>query len=426
MPESRPPLTDPRVRALVAAAGAARTARASRAAAGAARTARASRAAAGARAPGLTRRSVLLGALGTAGAVLAACGSAGQAAAPSATSELVRWASWPLYLDVDAAGTGHPTLEAFAAQTGIQAEYSEAIEDNYTFWADVSDELATGRDIGYDVVTLTDYMAAAMIEKGYAQELDRTRIPHASNIVEDLTLVDFDLGRTHSLTWQSGFAGLAWAVDQVPRGLHTLADLWAPELAGRVEVLSEMRDTMGLILLDLGVDPGGRWGDTEFYTALEVLRSKIDSGHIRKVSGASYTDGLVAGDTVAVIGWSGDITALNHDNADRFAFALPEAGGVLWSDNLLIPVGSPHKAAAEDLMNYYYDPQVAAQVAAWVNYISPVRGAQEAMADIDPALAEDPMLFPDEQTLRSAHVFRTLAPDEDERFSAEFAAVIGA
>ncbi|MGN8246706.1 ABC transporter substrate-binding protein [Cellulomonas soli] len=401
MSDRRPPLTDPRARALVQAARSTR-------------------------APGVTRRNLLLGALGTAGAgaVLAACGSSqGTPGAPS-TPDLVRWASWPLYLDVDEAGTGHPTLEAFAAQTQIQAEYSEAIEDNYTFWASVSDQLAAGKDIGYDVVTLTNYMAATMIEEGYAQELDLERIPNAANIVEDLTLVDFDLGRTHSLTWQSGFAGLAWAVDQVPQGLHTLSDLWAPELAGRVAVLSEMRDTMGLILLDLGIDPGGIWGDTEFYTALEVLRAKIDSGHIRKVSGASYTDGLVAGDTVAVIGWSGDITALNYENDDRFAFALPEAGGVLWSDNLLIPVGSPHKAAAEDLMNYYYDPQVAAQVAAWVNYVSPVQGAQEAMLDIDPALAEDPMIFPDEHTLRSASVFRTLAPDEDERFSAEFAAVI--
>ncbi|GAA3812049.1 polyamine ABC transporter substrate-binding protein [Cellulomonas soli] len=399
----RPPLTDPRAQALV-------------------------RAASRSRSSGLTRRGLLLGALGTAGAgaVLAACGAPAKGSgAGSGTAGLVRWANWSYYLDTDESGTTHPTLEEFTARTGIRAEYTEAIEDNDTFWDSISGTLEAGKDIGYDIVTLTNYKAAQMIEEGFAEELDRSRIPNAANLVEELSLVDFDLGRTHSLTWQSGFAGLAWAKDQVPRGLHTLSDLWAPELAGRVEVLSEMRDTMGLILLDLGVDPGGSWGDTEFYMALEVLRDKIDTGHVRKVSGASYTDGLVAGDTVAVIGWSGDITALNYENADRFEFALPEAGGTLWSDNLLIPTGSPHKADAEDLINFYYDPEVAAQVAAWVNYITPVQGAQEAMVAIDPELAQDPMIFPDEATLRQAHVFRTLAPDEDARFTAEFAAVIG-
>jgi spermidine/putrescine transport system substrate-binding protein len=187
-----------------------------------------------------------------------------------------------------------------------------------------------------------------------------------------------------------------------------------------------MRDTIGLIMLDQGVDPAGDWGQTEFDAALAVLKEKIDSGHIRQVRGNSYAQDLVSGDAVAVIGWSGDITALNYENDDAFSFAIPDAGGTLWSDNLMIPIGATHKANAEQVMNYYYDPEVAAQVAAWVNYITPVQGAQEAMEAIDPELAENTMIFPDEATLAKAHVFRTLTPDEETTYNGAFLDVIGA
>ncbi|GAA3812091.1 polyamine ABC transporter substrate-binding protein [Cellulomonas soli] len=408
----RPPLTDPRVRALVAAAG-------------------------GRSHTGPSRRTFLLGALGTAGAatLLAACGTGGTTgtgSAPSAgadlseTDKLVRWANWTLYLDQDDSGTRYPTLEAFTEKTGIEVEYSEDIDDNDSFYGKVSGQLANGQDIGYDIMTLTDWMAARMIRLGYTQELDRTRIPNAENILPNLADVDFDPGRAHSLTWQSGFGGLAWDKSKVPGGLHTVSDLWAPELAGRVEVLSEMRDTVGLIMFDQGVDPGGTWGDDEFAAALDVLKEKIDSGHIRQVRGNSYAQDLVSGDAVAVIGWSGDITALNYENDDRFEFAIPEAGGTLWSDNLMIPIGATHKANAETLFDYYYDPEVAAQVAAWVNYITPVQGAQAAMEAIDPELAANTLIFPDEATLAKVSTFRSLAPDEEERYNGDFLDVIGA
>lgn len=407
---------DPRVRALIAAARGARRAPV---------------------VPGPSRRQFLTGALGGVGAglLLAACGTGGSPSSGtsataatdlSGTEKLVRWANWTLYLDQDEAGTGYPTLEAFTAQTGIDVEYTEDVDDNDTFYGKVSGQLANGQDIGYDIVTLTDWMAARMIRMGYTQELDRSAIPNAANILPDLAEVDFDPGRAHSLTWQSGFGGLAWSKDAVPGGMRSVADLWAPELAGRVEVLSEMRDTIGLIMLDQGVDPSGDWGESEFDAALAVLREKIDSGHIRQVRGNSYAQDLVSGDAVAVIGWSGDITALNYENDDRFAFAIPEAGGTLWSDNLMIPVGATHKANAEAVLDYYYDPEVAAQVAAWVNYITPVQGAQEAMAAIDPELAENPMIFPDEATLASAHVFRTLTPEEETTYNGAFLDVIGA
>lgn len=409
-PHRRPAPADPRVRALVA------------------------QAANRGRSATVSRRSFLVAALGTAGAaaVLAACGTGSPSATASSakdlsdTDKLVRWANWTQYLDQDDEGTSYPSLDAFQEASGLRVTYAEDIDDNDSFFGKVSGQLKNGQDIGYDIVTLTDWMAARMIRLGYTQALDKERMPNADNILPSLANVDFDAGRAHSLTWQSGFAGLAWDKEKVPNGLHGLSDLWAPELAGRVEVLSEMRDTVGLIMLDQGIDPAGTWGDDQFYGALEVLKEKIASGHIRQVRGNAYTQDLASGDAVAVIGWSGDITSLNYEADGRFEFAIPEAGGTLWSDNMMVPVGSSHLSNAEDLMNYYYDPEVAAQVAAWVNYITPVQGAQEAMLAIDPELAEDPMIFPTDEILANVSVFRTLRPDEEERYNGEFLTVIGA
>ncbi|NMR19568.1 PotD/PotF family extracellular solute-binding protein [Cellulomonas fimi] len=386
----------------------------------------------------VSRRSVLQLGAGMAGlaAVLTACGTGGGATGTSssavqgrdvsATDKSVYWANWTLYLDYDEETQTYPTLETFQEQTGITVYYAEDIDDNDTYFGKVQGQLARGQDIGQDIITLTDWMTARLIRLGYTQEFDRANIPNADNLLDGLKNVDFDPGRKNSLTWQSGFAGIAWANDRVPAGMRSVSDLWNPEYRGRVEVLSEMRDTVGLIMLEQGVDLAGAWGDDEFYAALAVLEEQITNGQIRQVKGNSYKEDLISGDAVAVIGWSGDITQINFENDDRWSFALPDAGGTIWSDNLMVPVGATHKRNAEELMNYYYDPAVAAQVAAWVNYICPVKGAQEAMAEIDPELVENPLIFPDDATLAKAHVFRTLTPEEETRYNGDFLTAIGA
>ncbi len=390
---------------------------------------------------GVSRRSVLAGGVGLAGlgALLAACGTGGTSSPSGTTSasgspvvdlsdtdKVVDWANWTLYLDYDDKTKTYPTLEAFTAKTGIKVNYVEAIEDNDSYFGKVQGQLANHQDIGEDIITLTDWMAARVIRLGYTQPFDLANIPNAKNLLPDLKNVSFDPGRKNSLTWQSGFAGLAWSKSAVPKGLHSLDDLWAPELAGRVEVLSEMRDTVGLIMLSQGVDiSGDTWGDDQFNNALDVLKKYIDNGHIRQVKGNSYAEDLVSKDALAVIGWSGDITVLNFENTPDWEFALPDAGGTLWSDNLMIPVASPHKKNAETLINYYYDPAVAAEVAAYVNYICPVEGAKEAMAGIDPTLVDNQLIFPDESTLAKSHVFRALTADEETRYNKAFQAVIG-
>ncbi|SEN33816.1 spermidine/putrescine transport system substrate-binding protein [Cryobacterium luteum] len=375
------------------------------------------------------RRTLLAGAgAGATALALAAC-SSGAAVKPtaaadtSATNKTIRWDNWALYVDVDDAGN-YPTLDAFKAQTGVSVKYTEAVDDNNSYYGKVKDQLALGQDIGADAVCLTDWMVSRMIRFGYTQELDHANIPNLANLLPSLQDVDFDPGRAMSVPWQGGFAGLAWNKAKYPQGLASVEDLWAPELKGRVGVLSEMRDTMGLIMLDQGVDISGSWGEEEFTAAIDEFKKQVADGQIRNIKGNSYKEDLANEDTLAAIVWSGDIVQLNAENGDKWGFIVPEKGGTLWNDNFVVPIGSPGKKNVEELINYYYDPAVAAEVAAYVNYITPVVGAKEAMMAIDPTLAEDPLIFPDDATLANAYVFRGLDGTEEQTFNAQFQAIL--
>ncbi|MET0726450.1 MAG: spermidine/putrescine ABC transporter substrate-binding protein [Leifsonia sp.] len=377
----------------------------------------------------LSRRGLLAGAgAGAAALALAAC-SSGPRVKPtpakdrSANDPTVNWANWAAYIDEDDDGN-YPTIEAFEAATGITVSYDVAVDDNNTYYGKVKDQLALGQDIGADTVCLTDWMVARWIRFGYTQELDHANIPNIANLNAALRDVDFDPGRTQSLPWQGGFAGICWNTEKIPGGLENVDDLWDPSLKGRVGALSEMRDTMGLIMLQEGVDIPGDWGDEEFSAAIEIFKKQVDDGQVRNIKGNSYLEDLKNEDTLAAICWSGDITVLNAEAGDKWEFALPTAGGTLWYDNFLVPVGSPRKTNAEMLMNFYYDPEIAAEVAAWVNYITPVDGAKEAAEAIDPELAENQLIFPDEDTLSQSHVFRALTPVEERTYQAQFQSVL--
>ncbi|HWH97148.1 MAG TPA: spermidine/putrescine ABC transporter substrate-binding protein [Pseudolysinimonas sp.] len=383
-----------------------------------------------ARASQLSRRSVLAGGLGGAAALaLAACapGSSGRpspATDQSDSDKTLNFANWPGYMDEDEEGN-YPTLDAFTEQTGIVVDYRVEINDNNEYYAKVRDQLALGQDIGADIITLTDWMAGRLIDRGYTQEFDDANIPNKANLVPDLLNVGFDPGRTHSLPWQGGFAGLCWNKEKLPNGLRTLDDLWNPELAGKIVVLSEMRDTMGLILLSQGVDISKDFSEAEFDTALDVFREKVTSGQIGAVRGNSYTQDLINGDAIAGIVWSGDVTLVNTElDSDLFEFGIPESGGTLWNDNVMIPIGSPRKKNAEKLINYYYEPEVAAELALWVTYITPVVGAKEAAVAIDPEAAENQLIFPNEETLSQVKTFRPLTGAEEQSFSTAFQSVL--
>jgi len=382
-----------------------------------------------------SRRSVLstAGALGLTG-LLAACGTGGSSGTKtevavtdiSDTDPTVNWANWTLYLDYDDKKKTYPTLDAFTKDTGIKVNYAEDIDGNDSYYGKIQGQLKSGQDIGQDIITLTDWMAGRLIRQGYTQELNLDNIPNSANLLPSLQNVDFDPGRKHSLTWQTGYAGIAWNKKAYPKGLKSVEDLWDPALKGRVTVLDEMRDTMGLLMLQNGVDLTGSWGESEFGTAIDTLRQNIENGQIRQVKGNSYKQDFISGDAIAGIVWSGDMVQMNFENDDQWEFVIPEAGGTLWSDNLMVPVASPRKTNAEKLMDFYYDPAVAAEVAAYVNYICPVVGAKEEMEKIDPDLVSNPLIFPTDEDLAHAHVFRSLDADEESTLSSQFQDAIGA
>ncbi len=364
-------------------------------------------------------RRTFLAAAGGVGAValLAACGRSGDDAASDAA---VRWANWTLYLDYDSDKQVYPTLVKFIADSGIQVDYKEDYNDNDEFWGKVQGQLKLDKDIGYDIVVPTDWMAARWIRMGYAQKFDAANIPNKVNILDALANVDFDKGREYSLTWQSGFGGFGWNAEKIPGGIHTLDQLFSKANKGKVEVLSEMRDTIGIIMMYQGVDISKTFTEAQFMNAIDYLKGKIADGYIRKVAGNDYKEDLISGDAVAVIGWSGDLFQLATESKGKFEFAVPESGGHLWSDNLLIPSTSSNKANAEKVINNYYDPAVAAQVAAYVTYICPVKGAQEEMVKIDPVLAESPYIFPTAEMLSKVKTFVGLSPEEESKYTTAF------
>lgn len=373
-----------------------------------------------------SRRNILQGAgIGAGALALAACAPT-SAGAPkpaddiSDTDKTLTWSNWPAYIDEDDDGN-YPTLVNFESTSGISVEYKVDIDDNNTYYGTIKDQLALGQATGADTFCLTEWMVARLIRFGYVQELDAANIPNKANLAPALLNPDFDPGRMMSLPWQNGFAGLAWNTEELPAGLESVDDLWDSALKGRVTVLSEMRDTMGLILLSQGVDISKDFGMDEFSKAIEVLEEHVTSGQISGIKGNEYMQDFVSGDAIAAIAWSGDITVLNAEAGyEKWKFALPSAGGTLWGDTFVVPMGSPRKKNAETLMNYYYEPEVAAEVAAWVNYITPVVGAQEVAQNLYPELADNQLIFPNEETLSNAYIFRTLDSADDQEFNGEF------
>jgi len=354
---------------------------------------------------------------------LAACGSGGGS---GSAKNSVRWGNWPLYLDVDDSGKKYPTLQAFTKETGIDVKYFEDYNDNDEFFGKVQAQLKLGKDIGYDLVCPTDWMASRWIRLGYTQKFDAANIPNASNILDTLASPSFDPKREQSLTWQGIMGGFGWNTAKNPKGVRTLDDLFSPGNKGKIVVLSEMRDTVGIILRSQGVSLATVTED-QFMNAVDFLAKKIADGWIRGVKGNEYAEDLTSGDATAVIGWSGDMFILKSENEGKFDFAIPESGGTISGDNMMIPstVTAEAKANTEKLINYYYEPSVAAEVAAYVNYVCPVKGAQAEMEKIDPDLAKSEFIFPSAKTMANLSVFRSLTPTEETTWTEAFQKAAG-
>ena len=276
------------------------------------------------------------------------------------------------------------------------------------------------KDIGYDIVVLSDWTVSRWINAGFVAKFDNARVPNKKNVHPFLLNRPEDTKGNYYLPWAGVAAGFAWDKKHNPKGIHTMEQLFAPANKGKIEVLSDMRDTTGLIMLWQGVDITKPFSQDKFMNAIDYLQKMVHDGFIRQVKGQSYQTDLRNGDAVAVMGWSGDINQLNAQNSNRFGFAIPDSGGTFSTDNMMIPAHSPNKVNAEAVINYYYDPVVAARVANYINYICPVMNAQQAMEKINPAQVNNKLIFPDTSMWKKMHVFRELTEAEQIVYSTAF------
>ncbi|MGW4289157.1 polyamine ABC transporter substrate-binding protein [Streptomyces sp. NPDC004673] len=388
----------------------------------------------------LTRRSLLRASAGgvlTAGGLgaLSACGIPAAGRTPGGTSaddrsakeKTVNFSNWTEYIDVDDSGKRHPTLAAFQKKTGISVRYTEDINDNNEFFGKIKPQLAAGQETGRDLIVLTDWLAARLIRLGWVQKLDPAHLPHAfANLSPQFRTPDWDPGRAYSYPWQGISTVIAYnkkALDGIEvRSVSDLLD--NPKLKGRVGFLSEMRDSVGMTLLDMGKDPAD-FTDDDYDAAIARLQKGVDKGQIRRFTGNDYTADLAKGDFAACVAWAGDVVQLKADSPD-VDFIIPDSGYVTSTDNMLIPNKARHKTNAERLIDFFYEPEQAAALAAYINYVTPVDDVKPWLAKIDRDAADNPLIVPDKAMQAKSHAFRSLSQKEETAYEEKFAKLTGA
>ena len=325
--------------------------------------------------------------------------------------------NWPFYID-------NRTVSEFEEETGLSVEYIEDVDDNATFLGKMQPQLSEGESGGRDIFVVTDWMAKKMYDLGYLQKLDKEALaPAFENLVPALESPTFDPEREYTLPWQSGMTGLVVNTAEAP-DITSINDLFDPQYAGQVVFLTEMRDTIPLVMTADGIDPAEAT-EEDWMAAIEKVEEAADSGQIRRFAGNGYTRDIANGDAVAAIGWSGDAIQLQADNPD-IDFVMPDEGCSLWSDNMVIPVGAPNPTAAYEWMNYVYEPQNQAQIANYNYYFTPVQGVKEILESEGSDAADSELVFPTDEFTEGCFTQDTPpgGPEVEQRVEQAFEAVI--
>jgi spermidine/putrescine transport system substrate-binding protein len=377
------------------------------------------------------RRTAVGGTVLTLPGLLAACGGGSKSAASTVASggkqalpKTITWSNWPLYIDV-AKNKTHPSLTQFEKHYHVHVNYLEDINDNDTFFGKIEGPLSQGQSVGRDVVVLTDSsgLPARMIELGWLEKLDKSAIPNIKNLQPVQQHPNWDENRDYSLPWQSGMTGIGYDPKKVGGDITSIDELLTnPKLKGKVTMLTEFGDTIGAVMLSNGDDPS-KVTNASFDRAVAKVKKAVDSGQIRQFTGNDYAPLLAKGDVWAALAWSGDMVQLQADHPG-LKWVLPKDGGMIWTDNMLIPKGG-NPYAASVLMNWYYDPRVAAAVEDYVNYICPVVGASKVLEKTDPAVAKNPLIFPTKQMLANVHQIDAKAVNNP-KYKQKFQNLIGA
>ncbi|UUY06337.1 spermidine/putrescine ABC transporter substrate-binding protein [Svornostia abyssi] len=315
-------------------------------------------------------------------------------------------------------------LKDFDKEYGGKVKYVEEINDNYEFFSKVRQQLQNGQPIGRDIVVLTDYMAQRWVKDGYTEPIDKKNVPNAKNLVANLQTIAYDPERSYTLPYQSGAVGIGYNIEKTGRELTSIDDFFDPKFKGRVTMFSEPYDAASTVLIQQGKDPEKATID-ELLEAIEVISKANDEGQFRRFTGNDYSTDLTKGNAWVCMAYSGDLVQLQSDNPN-LRFAYPEQGAVRFTDNMMMPAKVEHPYAAETMMNYLYEPEVAAKLAAYVNYISPVDGIKEILEKSDPEIASNELIFPPDEVAAKLKNYPQLTPAEERQMREAMAQVTGA
>jgi spermidine/putrescine transport system substrate-binding protein len=334
-------------------------------------------------------------------------------------TEIGDWtfSNWPLYMD-------KKVLREFDREYGGEVRYLEDINDNYEFFGKVRQQLEQGQPIDRDIVVLTTYMSQRWVRNAWVEPIDKRNVPNMSNLADNLKAPVHDPERKFTLPFQSGAIGLGYDVKKTGRELTSVKDFFDPEFKGRVTLFSEPYDAASTVLLGDGVDASKATLD-QLLGAIEKIDQANQDGQFRRFTGNDYTTDLAKGNVWVSMAYSGDVVSLQSDNPD-LRFAYPEEGAMIFTDELLMPAKVEHPYAAEVMMNYLYEPEVAATLAAYINYISPVNGAKEILEREDPEIAENPLIFPPDDVQARLRAYPTLSPADEREMQEAMARVTGA
>jgi len=344
--------------------------------------------------------ALVVGAVALAVAVgLAACGGDDDGVGGGDTADVtvakggppsgdVLISNWPGYVDPGPDGT----IPQFEQQSGVQTEYKEDVNDNVVFFNKLKPQLDQGSSGGRSLFVVTDWMAKRMYDLGYLQEINHADLPTVfQNILPQFEESTTDPERKFSIPWQGGQTGVFVDTNQAPE-ITSVAQLFDPKYKGKVTMLTEMRDTIPLVLQSEGVNPDEATKE-DWLAAIDKVREARDSGQIRRFTGNEYTEDLTSGNIVAAIGWSGDTSLIGREGVE---WRRPTDGCDLFFDQAVIPVGAPNTPAALAFLDFAYTPENAAKITEYVQYVTPVAGVQEILQKEDPKLANDPKIFPTE------------------------------
>jgi len=294
--------------------------------------------------------------------------------------------NWPGYIDPGKDGS----VAEFEESSGVNVDYIEDVNDNVQFFGKLQPLLERGESGGRSIFVVTDWMAKQMYDLGYLQEINHDDLQTVfDNILPQLEQSESDPERKFSVPWQGGLTGIWVDTNKAPE-IKSVNDLFDPKYKGQVTMLTEMRDTVPLVIQSQGVDIAEATKE-DWLAAIDKLKEATDSGQIRRFTGNEYTEDLTSGNVVASIGWSGDGSLIGRESVE---WRKPTDGCDLFFDQMVIPVGAPNTAAALAFMNFAYRPEVQADITEYVNYVTPVAGVQEIIAKRDPELGKDPLIFP--------------------------------